>query len=493
MSETYPTLDPTAILIERETRQRQENIKDIEDLKLSIAQRGIIEPLVVRRKGGKTILVAGERRLQSALELQLPSVPVLYMDQLSPEEAEIVELEENIKRKELHWKDHVRAAARIHKIYKQRHHGKWTVEQTAQHMSVAASYLKRMLRVAEALPSGRVDKADGIDQADLMLTRYAERRAEAIVSDLIVKGHSTFSATPLQAPEPEGYTTVHATNIVDDQAPKGPSGPSGPSGVPTNGQVSPPPYVEPLEPIICANFLEWAKTYSGRKFSLIHCDFPYGNYRGGDSQSSTLALGQNEFYDNTESVYWTLLDGLIENLDNIMSYSAHLLFWFNMNFYTETVRRFRKVGLMVHDHPFVWHKTQGGGGVGVAPGTATTYPRRTYDTALICVRGNRPLAKPGHNSYPAPTVDKKIHPSQKSEPMLRFFLQMFVDETTRMLDPTCGSGAALRAAEDLGANYILGLELDKTYADLALARTKQVRILRQAHSKVAASTVAAAE
>jgi site-specific DNA-methyltransferase (adenine-specific) len=87
-------------------------------------------------------------------------------------------------------------------------------------------------------------------------------------------------------------------------------------------------------------------------------------------------------------------------------------------------------------------------------------------------------------SYAAPTVGNKIHPSQKSEPMLRAFLSMLVDETSTVLDPCCGSAAALRAAEDCGAKSILGLELDPNYAQAALTRTLQARILRQAGTMV---------
>jgi hypothetical protein len=191
-----------------------------------------------------------------------------------------------------------------------------------------------------------------------------------------------------------------------------------------------------------------------------------------------------DFYDNHEEIYWDLLKGLTDNLDRIMSYSAHLVFWFNMNFYTLTVQKLRMAGLMVHDHPLIWGKSEGGGGGrGVVPGTATTYPRRLYDTALLAVRGNRPLAKSSANYYAAPTVSNKIHPSQKPESMLRFFLSMLVDETTTFLDPTCGSGGAVRAAEDLGAKAVLGIELDPNYAAVALTRTKQARTLRAASAK----------
>jgi DNA modification methylase len=44
---------------------------------------------------------------------------------------------------------------------------------------------------------------------------------------------------------------------------------------------------------------------------------------------------------------------------------------------------------------------------------------------------------------------------------------MFVDENTIMLDPTCGSGSAVRAAEALGAPRILGIELDPEFTDRA--------------------------
>jgi len=62
--------------------------------------------------------------------------------------------------------------------------------------------------------------------------------------------------------------------------------------------------------------------------------------------------------------------------------------------------------------------------------------------------------------------------------MLRYFMSMLVDETTSLFDPTCGSGASLRAAEDLGANLVLGLELDPTYAKSANDATLRARILR---------------
>lgn len=488
-SDHYPRLNPRDIVIAPD-RQRKENVQDVEDLKQSIAaivarhpeSTGIIQPLVVRMVDGVARLVAGERRLRAAIELNRPEVPVRYFNELSHEEAEIIELEENVKRKDLLWRDHARAIGRIHLLYQQRHRG-WKIEQTAEAISLHPAHLRKVLHVFDALETGRVDRAESIEQAYNMLHRFSERKAEAIVGNLMAQGAAIFAAAP---PPPTAYvappasTHVTSADTITTTAAVAIAG-AGATVVPF--APNPPPIVvalppAPQAPILCTNFVEWVQSYEGPKFSLIHCDFPYGNYKGGDS-TSLNSMETEEFYDNDENVYWTLLDALAQNLDRIMSYSAHMMFWFNMNFYTETVKRLRSTGLFVHDHPLIWHKTGGPGGLGVVPGTAVTYPRRTYDTALLAVRGQRPLAKPGMNSYAAPTAGNKIHPSQKPEPMLRFFLSMLVDETTTMFDPTCGSAAALRAAEDLGAKYILGIEMDPNYAALANTKTLQARVLRQ--------------
>jgi ParB/RepB/Spo0J family partition protein len=446
-------------------------VKDIDDLVQSIRAFGLINPLTVRQDGPFVVLIAGERRLKAVLALEKPLVDVRFFDELAPQEAEIIELEENVRRKDLSWRDQVKAVGRIHDLYKAQD-ASWKIEQTADAIGLGQGQVRKILHVFGALDSGRIDQCENIEQAYNTLHRFAERKAESIVGDIIAKSTIAFIPPPPPPSKASAVTqggtgeTIVVTEINET------------ASISTEAYANLQTKVP--DPVLCTNFLEWIKTYSGPKFTLIHCDFPYGNYKGGDSQGALSALETDEFYDNKAEVYWNLLDGLVASLDNIMSYSAHMLFWFDMSFYIETVAKLRKTGLFVHDHPLIWFKTGGPGGRGVVPGTAVTYPRRTYDTALLCVRGNRPLAKPGQNGYPAPTVGNKIHPSQKSEPMLRVFLSMLVDETTTMLDPTCGSGTSLRAAEDLGAKYVLGLELDPNYAQAANTRTLQARVLRQA-------------
>ena len=83
---------------------------------------------------------------------------------------------------------------------------------------------------------------------------------------------------------------------------------------------------DPAKSILQESFLHWAPKYTGRKFSLIHCDFPYGvNLFAGPQ-----AGGNRHFeYDDSKEVFFRLLRTLCENLDRVMSISAHLLFWYS--------------------------------------------------------------------------------------------------------------------------------------------------------------------
>ncbi len=73
---------------------------DLSELIASIAEKGIIEPLIVRQRGERYQIVAGERRYQAAVQAGLRELPVVIRD---VDDTEIIEvaLVENIQRKDL--------------------------------------------------------------------------------------------------------------------------------------------------------------------------------------------------------------------------------------------------------------------------------------------------------------------------------------------------------------------------------------------------------
>ena len=76
------------------------NEEALKELSASIAVHGIVQPLIVKEKNGRYLIIAGERRFRAARMAGLKEVPVLVADY---DEAEIheVSLIENIQREDL--------------------------------------------------------------------------------------------------------------------------------------------------------------------------------------------------------------------------------------------------------------------------------------------------------------------------------------------------------------------------------------------------------
>ena len=72
----------------------------LRELSESIKANGIIQPLIVRRKGDRYELIAGERRWRAARLAELPTVPVVVQE-LADEKLLEVALIENVQREDL--------------------------------------------------------------------------------------------------------------------------------------------------------------------------------------------------------------------------------------------------------------------------------------------------------------------------------------------------------------------------------------------------------
>lgn len=86
--------------IDPNPNQPRQAMGDLAELMASIAEKGVIEPLVVRQRGGRFQIVAGERRYQAAVQLGLRELPVVIRD-LDDIEVLEVALIENLQRKDL--------------------------------------------------------------------------------------------------------------------------------------------------------------------------------------------------------------------------------------------------------------------------------------------------------------------------------------------------------------------------------------------------------
>ena len=80
----------------------------LEELAASIAQRGVIQPVIVRPHGGRYQLVAGERRWRAAQKARLHEIPALVRE-LSERDVMALALIENLQREDLNPIEEARA------------------------------------------------------------------------------------------------------------------------------------------------------------------------------------------------------------------------------------------------------------------------------------------------------------------------------------------------------------------------------------------------
>ena len=80
--------------------QPRQVMGDLSELIASVTEKGIIEPLIVRQRGGRFQIIAGERRYHAAVQAGLREVPVIIRE---VDDVEVMELAlvENLQRKDL--------------------------------------------------------------------------------------------------------------------------------------------------------------------------------------------------------------------------------------------------------------------------------------------------------------------------------------------------------------------------------------------------------
>ena len=86
--------------IDPNPNQPRQVMGDLSELMASIAEKGIIEPIIVRQRAGRFQIVAGERRYQAAVQVGLREIPIVIREVDDNEIIEIA-LVENIQRKDL--------------------------------------------------------------------------------------------------------------------------------------------------------------------------------------------------------------------------------------------------------------------------------------------------------------------------------------------------------------------------------------------------------
>lgn len=138
---------------------------ELAELRDSIAQHGVIQPLTVRLRGDRYELIAGERRLRAARLAGLYEVPCIVMD-IGLEDSGVIALIENIQRSDLDFIEEAEGISRLIRLFG------LSQDEAARRLGKSQSAVANKLRILR-LPS---DVLEGLRAAHL-----TERHARALL------------------------------------------------------------------------------------------------------------------------------------------------------------------------------------------------------------------------------------------------------------------------------------------------------------------------
>ncbi len=181
---------------------------EIRDLVASIKEKGVIEPIIVKRSGDGFILAAGERRLKAARTAGLKEIPALIRD-LSDQELLEIGLIENLQRRDLNPVEEAQAYEQLASKFQMTHDR--IAQLVGKDRSTVTNALRLLAlprRVVEYLRTGKMNAGHArallsLDD-EMQIIHIAERivredlsvrQAEAIVRKLGRKPRITLANT----------------------------------------------------------------------------------------------------------------------------------------------------------------------------------------------------------------------------------------------------------------------------------------------------------
>ncbi len=142
--------------IERNPDQPRQHFSadSLEELATSIRQHGVLQPVLLTRRSGTLVLVAGERRFRAAQIAGLTEIPALIQEMTEEEMLEIA-LVENVQRDDLNPVEEARAYRRLVDAFG------WSQEQVASRVGKKRSTVSNALRLLKLGDDALRDLEDG--------------------------------------------------------------------------------------------------------------------------------------------------------------------------------------------------------------------------------------------------------------------------------------------------------------------------------------------
>lgn len=167
----------------------------LQELVESIRERGIIQPLIVRKVGDKYELIAGERRWRAARELQLAEAPAIVRTASDREVLELA-LIENLQREDLNPIEEAGAYERLHRDFG------LTQDEISKRVGKSRASVANAIRLLDLDPGAQALLKQGrisVGHAKVLLSLKSHEEQRLLMDVIVRQGASVRVAEKLAA------------------------------------------------------------------------------------------------------------------------------------------------------------------------------------------------------------------------------------------------------------------------------------------------------
>jgi len=428
--------------------ERQRRIYgNIDRLADGMKRLGQIQPIMVEEgvfpNDKKFKLVAGGRRVRAAILNNWTVIEAAIAKDTDPIKVEEMELEENVNRKDLEWKEELDALARIDAL-KRKIYGSasgsgsssstgWSLGDTADLVGRSVASVNQDILLANALKDNpellkRIGNAPKTAARKIMVQEEEARKLRKLYEQ---KGKPI--GIDLRLGKAEELIEQLADNSI-------------------HLWLTDPPYA--VDEIV--------KVSAGANYNLTASNV---------SDKDTMMACYKSLL---PKVFKKLVDG------------AHIYVMFGMSWYTDLLRLLREAGFVVDDVPLIWAKGRP---------TVMAKDMHYMSSYAPIFFGYKPpvtriLRKPCANVLNIPMINpgERVHGLELPEALLNIFIENSSSIAETVLDTFAGSGSILAAAKNLKRNAI-GFELDEENYLLALKNIDERINNANESSSIKSSTV----
>jgi len=362
----------------------REDYSHVEELALSIKERGLISPVVVTANNK---LVDGGSRLRACRDvLKWTEIPVVFLETMSEDQLRILEVEANIRRKDFTWQERVLAVARVHEIQTSNSilsgSDRWTQKQTGELLGLAVGNVNNFLTLASFIrkKDEEVLGADGVSSALKVLIQRKEKEANKLLAALTLPPGSqaptdtSILDLPLTGRQPAFYAspgvvtspTFDAAELPFSLQPNGVAVGSAddplyaPSSAAQPG-VSPAAAVTvPLSRMLLqGDCLDHMHSFPEGFVDHILTDIPYGIDMGNLSQNQGGISNLSEELKDSHTVdgNLVLMAKLFPLWFKITKPTSFVVFFYDLDHHEKLQTWATQAGFSVQRWPLVWLKT----------------------------------------------------------------------------------------------------------------------------------------